>query len=164
MTEPTQQTQEHNLQGLLDAKNALLDEKKTLKAKFDELQAHYEQVVAERDNALSEVERITIKQPRQELLESVAAEGRAGMLERELLHHFELVRLEDGTDALQRDGEVIAPFTQEGLDRLHKDNLLPGIGSLLKGSGATGGGAAGAGRAIKTTPSRKPAQSAFGLK
>lgn len=157
--------QQDEIQKLADAKNQILDEKKQLKRAFEELQAKLEQVTGERDAAQGELERITIHQPRQELLEQVAAEGRAGMLERELLHHYELVRTDDGQDVLQKDGETIAPFSPEGIDKLHKDELIPGIGALLRGSGATGGGATGGsvnGTVTTRTPETKG--SAFGLR
>lgn len=157
--------QQDEIQKLLDAKNQILDEKKQLKRAFEELQTKLDEVTGERDAVRADLERITIHQPRQELLEQVATEGRAGMLERELLHHFDLVRLDDGQDVLQKDGETVASFSPEGIDKLHKDGLVPGIGALLRGSGASGGGATGGSvNGAATTRTTQNKASGFGLR
>ena len=157
---------EHNVEGLLEAKAQILDEKKRLQKKYEELQVELEQAQLERDSVRSELERITIHQPRQRLIEEVAAEGRSDMLWRELNHHYKLERLEDGSDVLQNaEGETVAEFTVDGINKLLKENLLNGIGALLKGSGATGGGATGGGSGIPTTRQVKETPKvSFGLR
>tara|TARA_Y100000780_G_scaffold232359_1_gene262997 strand:+ start:4902 stop:5435 length:534 start_codon:yes stop_codon:yes gene_type:complete len=131
----------------------LLDEKRKAQNQRDEVQAQLEKVQAERDRLDADIQRITVEQPRQALFESMAAKPElAAPLERELRHHFDIQRDDNGDDVLvNRDG---SPFAFEGskgpvmvsydnLERLYRDGRVKSLGAFLRGSGATGGGAAG---------------------
>ncbi|WP_417579048.1 hypothetical protein [Nitrincola sp.] len=134
----------------LKNKNAqLLDEKKKVQAERDELKALLDSTEQAKAEALAEVKRITIDQPRAEVIETIAAEGMADMLKRELEHHFEIVRMENGKDVFQKDGEPVqiegatVEFSEEGINKLYKAGTLKSLGRLIKGRQAAGGGAVG---------------------
>lgn len=144
---------------LRDKNAQLLSEKKQVVGERDDLAAAVEALEAERDHARGEIQRITVDQPRLDMLEDCAAPGMAAVLQRELYHHYDVVT-QDGRDVLHhKDGtpvttaiadsstgeEVQKPvaFDPAGLDTLHDSDLLPGIGSMLRGSQASGGNAPG---------------------
>lgn len=127
----------------------LLEEKRKIKASRDDLQKQLESVTTERDQAKAELHRITVEQPRAEILNEAAPEGMGETLGRELAQYFDIVRQDDGTDIIaNKDGSPVeiggnpVPFTVEGIRQLNQAGLAK-LGCLLKGSGATGGGAAG---------------------
>lgn len=144
----------------LRTKNAqLLHEKKQVTGERDQLKEQVEAVTGERDESARELQRITVAQPRLDMVEEKAAPGMAGPLWREINHHFDVVSVE-GRDMLQhKDGspvtiagkdettgeEVQKPvaFDPAGLDTLYDAGLVPGIGSMILGSQASGGGAPG---------------------
>lgn len=147
---------------LKDKVAELLEEKRKIKADRDSLRAELEAVSAERDQAKAEVQRITIDQPRAEILEAAAVDGMAETLRRELEYHFEIIRADDGRDLFHKDGQPVlvddepVPFTVEGINRLH-DKGLAKLGSLLKGNQASGGGAQGSKGGGNASSQPKPA-------
>jgi hypothetical protein len=140
----------------------LLEEKRKVKAERDELQQQLEAVTTERDQAKAEVQRITVDLPRGEILSDAAVAGMGETLGRELMHHFEIIRTDDGTDLFHKDGQPVmvddepVPFTVEGINRLH-DTGLAKLGSLLKGSQASGGNAQGSKGGGNASAQPKPA-------
>lgn len=167
----------------LRAKNAqLLDEKKKAVAERDRLAEQVEAVTAERDHAQGEIQRITVDQPRLDLLEENAAPGMAEVLQRELLHHFNIENVEGRDMLTHKDGtpvtvahmdkatgsEVQQPveFSAAGLSALFDADLVPGIGRLLAGSKASGGGAPGSsgGQALPPTNQRHEKAANFGFR
>jgi hypothetical protein len=148
----------------------LLEEKRKVKAERDELQQQLEAVTTERDQAKAEVQRITVDQPRGEILSDAAVAGMGETLGRELMHHFEIIRTDDGTDLFHKDGQPVmvddepVPFTVEGINRLH-DKGLAKLGSLLKGSQASGGNATGSkGNTAATQPKPAAPRPQFGMR
>lgn len=142
----------NDTQKLKDKVSQLIEEKRKVQAERDELRSQVEALMGERDHAKNELTRITIDQPRAELLEAVAVDGMADVLRRELEHHFDIVRGEDGRDWFQtKDGEPVTientpvEFTAEGVHALYEKAGVK-IGSMIKGSGAAGGGARGGSR------------------
>lgn len=150
----------------------LLEEKRKIKAERDDLQVQLEAVTTERDQAKADVQRITVDQPRADIIGSAAVDGMADTLRRELLHHFDIVRSDDGRDLFHREGQPVVideqpvELSTEGINRLHDAGLVK-LGSLLKGSQASGGNAQGSkGRDTaagqrKTAPAPRPQ---FGLR
>lgn len=134
----------------LKAKNAqLLEEKRKIKEEREALATQLEAAHKDAEAAKGELQRITVDQPRFEVLEAVAVPGMADVLQREIDHHFTVVRADDGRDWFQtKDGQPVeiegkpVEFSPEGITGLHTKNGLK-IGSMLRGSGATGGGAIG---------------------
>lgn len=126
----------------------LLEEKRKIKAQLEEVQQTLETVTSERDQAVADVQRITVEQPRGEVFRAVAVDGMADALQRELEHHFEVVRTDDGRDLFHRDGQPVelegkpVELTEEGINALHDAGLVK-LGAMLKGSQASGGGATG---------------------
>lgn len=152
----------------LQAKNyQILDEKKKAQAQRDEAQAALEGMAKERDEYAQQVQRITIEQPRQELFESVAMPDMAGAFERELLHHFDIERNENGADVLvAKSGEADPlPLTADNLQKLYDDGVVRSLGALMKGSGMSGGGATGGSGGHATVPKRQaPQKVQFGMR
>tara|TARA_R110001592_G_scaffold44411_1_gene142955 strand:- start:494 stop:1009 length:516 start_codon:yes stop_codon:yes gene_type:complete len=141
----------------------LLDEKKKAQTQRDELAAEMEPLEKERDHLWGEIRRITVEQPRQELFEQVAMPDMAGAFERELTHHFDIARNDDGEDVLlNKDGSPLmlgeepAKLSADTLGKLYKDGHIKALGALMKGSGATGGGATGAGTPHGSTSTKSP--------
>ena len=165
--------QQDEIQKLKDKVSQLLSEKKKVQAERDVLREQVDTLTSERDNAAQELQRITVDLPRLEVLEAVAVDGMADVLKRELEHHYEIVRGEDGQDYFQtKDGEPVevegkpVEFSPKGISTLHEKQGLK-IGAMIRGSGASGGGATGAGvNAItgmaKTT--QDAPRSSFGLR
>ncbi|BAP13792.1 hypothetical protein AS19_09410 [Alcanivorax sp. NBRC 101098] len=143
-------------------KNAqILSEKKQAVGERDALREQVEAANNERDEAAQELNYIKVMQPRQALIEEVAVDGMAGPLWREINYHFDVVNVEGREMLHHKDGspvivagedkatgkEVPKPvaFDADGLDALYKADLIPGMGSMLVGSRASGGGATGGG-------------------
>lgn len=150
----------------------LLEEKRKIKAERDDLQQQLETATTERDQARADVQRITVDQPRAEILQAAAVEGMGDTLRRELEHHFEIVRSDDGRDLFHRDGHPVeiegeaVELTPEGINRLHDAGLVK-LGSLLKGSQASGGGATGSKAEASAVPGQRKAAAPrpqFGLR
>ena len=155
----------------------LLDEKKKVQADKDELAAQLEPLEKERDHLWTEIQRITVEQPRQELFEYVAMPDMAGAFERELTHHYDIGRNDAGEDILlNKDGSPLvfegseepAKLNQETLSKLYDDGLVKTIGGLMKGFGPSGGGAMGSHGSPSSSapgPSKHPAPARqFGMR
>lgn len=163
-------------------KNAqLLNEKKQAVGERDNLREQVETVAGERDKAAQELHNIKVDQPRQAVIEECAAPGMAGPLWRELTHHFDIENVE-GREILQhKNGDPVTiaseggdgtepakktvGFDADGLKALCEADLVPGIGSMLIASRASGGGATGggSGRPQPQTPAPKKGGN-FGLR
>lgn len=163
------------IQKLKDKNTQLLNEKRAAQTQRDELAEKLADTETRLGESSARLEYLTIKLPRDEILEAACMPGAADMLWRELTHHYDVVRTDDGQDVLhQKDGQPLeikgAPvcLTVEGLGSLYDSGALKTIGSLLKGSGATGGGAIGGrGTHLSHTNQQKaaaPKASGFGLK
>ncbi|MBQ0834457.1 hypothetical protein [Marinobacter sp.] len=152
----------------LQAKNyQILDEKKKAQAQRDEAFDSIEALTTQLEEAKLEVQRITVEQPRQELFESVAMPDMAGAFERELLHHFDIERNENGADVLvAKSGDTDPlPLTAENLHKLYDDGVVRSLGALMKGSGMSGGGATGGSGGHATVPKRQaPQKVQFGMR
>lgn len=143
----TEQTED--LQKLRDKVSQLIEEKRRVQTERDGLREQMATLTDERDQARQEVTRITIDQPRANILESIAVEGMADVLQREIEHHYDVVRGDDDKDWLKtKEGQPVeiegqpVGFTAEGINRLYEKGGLK-IGSMLRGTGNTGGGAMG---------------------
>lgn len=161
------------IQRLRDKAATLLDEKKQMQAQRDELAAQVETLTAERDSALSDLRRVTVEQPRREVIDAVAATpAHAGAVEREIMQH---VTVADDGSFLDKDGEPLTgtdgeplTFSEAGIHAL-ADDAVPVLRSLIKPRGlASGGGAPGStgcrpAQPDKTPRADRPTQ-AFGLK
>lgn len=138
----------------------LLSEKKAVQTQRDELKQELEAITSDRDLAQSELKRITVDLPRGEVLDSIAVEGMSETLKRELEHHFEIVRADDGTDLFYKDGKPMeldgkpVHFSPEGIQKINEKGIIK-IGSLIRGRGASGGNAQG-GTKITTNSTAKP--------
>ena len=156
-------SEQEQIDKLKDKVSELLEEKRKIKADRDSLRQQLEAVTAERDQAKAEVQRITVDQPRYEILETAAVDGMAETLRRELEHHFDIVRADDGRDLfhskngqpVEIEGEAVE-LTPEGINRLHDAGLVK-LGSLLKGNQASGGGAQGSKGGGDASSQPKPA-------
>ncbi|RBP69604.1 hypothetical protein [Marinobacter nauticus] len=160
----------------LRAKNAqLLDEKKKVAGGAESLTAELEALTKERDEAKAELHRLTVELPRMNTLEEVAMPNMADTLLREISHHFDigegetLISKETG-EPLQvevpsgKSGKpetVAVKLDEIGIRRLYECKVIPAIGAMIKGSGASGGGAKGAGGVYSTT-TPQPSQSQAG--
>jgi len=138
----------------LKAKNGqLLDEKRKVKAANESAMEELEQIRKERDEAKAELHRLTVELPRQNMLEEIAMPEMAETLFREITHHYDIgegdALIDKATgEALEVEindkGErVPVKLDPEGIKRLWECKLVPSIGGMIRGSGATGGGAAG---------------------
>ena len=170
MSESVEQLQSE-IEKLRDKNAQLISEKRKAQGERDSLQEQLQTITTERDAALSEVKRITIDLPRADVLESVAVDGMSEVLQRELEHHFDIVRSDDGKDVFHKDGQPVevegkaVEFSADGIRVLYEKAGLK-IGAMLKGSGATGGGATGTGIGVRTESKQQPRQqnAQFGLR
>ncbi|MBE0487380.1 hypothetical protein [Marinobacter sp.] len=170
MSESVEQLQSE-IEKLRDKNAQLINEKRKIRDERDSLQEQLQTITTERDAAQAEVKRITIDLPRAEVLEAVAVDGMSEVLRRELEHHFDIVRTDDGKDVFHKDGQPVevegkgVEFSADGIRVLYEKAGLK-IGAMLKGSGATGGGAMGTVIGVRSTESKKtqPQNAHFGLK
>lgn len=178
MTEQTQDAKtveqlQDEIQKLKDKNTQLLSEKRAAVAQRDEMAEKLAAVEKQRDETTARLDYLTIQLPRDEILQAAAVEDSAEILWRELSHHVDVVRDDDGQDyfhdkegkRLEHQGQPVK-FDVKGLNALYDSGAVKTIGRLLKSSGATGGGATGARyRGYTTTdkaPTAKP--SGFGLR
>lgn len=179
MTEQTQDAKtveqlQDEIQKLKDKNTQLLSEKRAAVAQRDEMAEKLAAVEKERDETTARLDYLTIQLPRDEILQAAAVEDAAEMLWRELSHHVDVVRDDDGQDylhdkegkRLEYEGQPVK-FDVKGVRSLYESGTVKTIGRLIKGSGATGGGATGGSRyrGYTTTdkaPTAKP--SGFGLR
>lgn len=178
MTEQTQDAKtveqlQDEIQKLKDKNTQLLSEKRAAVAQRDEMAEKLAAVEKERDETTARLDYLTIQLPRDEILQAAAVEDSAEILWRELSHHVDVVRDDDGQDyfhdkegkRLEHEGQPVT-LTVKGLNALYDSGAVKTIGRLLKSSGATGGGATGSRyRGYTTTdkaPTAKP--SGFGLR
>lgn len=177
MTEQTQDAKtveqlQDEIQKLKDKNTQLLNEKRAAVAQRDEMAEKLAAAEKQRDETTARLDYLTIQLPRDEILQAAAVEDSAETLWRELSHHVDVVRDDDGQDyfhdkegkRLEHEGQPVK-FDVKGVRSLYDSGAVKTIGRLLKSSGATGGGATGAGRAYHTTdkaPTAKP--SGFGLR
>lgn len=178
MTEQTQDAKtveqlQDEIQKLKDKNTQLLSEKRAAVAQRDEMAEKLAAVEKQRDETTARLDYLTIQLPRDEILQAAAVEDSAEILWRELSHHVDVVRDDDGQDylhdkegkRLEHEGQPVK-FDVKGLNALYDSGAVKTIGRLLKSSGATGGGATGARyRGYTTTdkaPTAKP--SGFGLR
>lgn len=161
----------------LKAKNyEVVGEKKRAKAEAEALATELEQLKTERDEAKAELHRVTVELPRQDMLEGVAMPDMADTLLREITHHYDIgegdALIDKATgEALEVEidnGErVPVKLDPEGIKRLWECKLVPSIGGMIRGSGATGGGAAGGVRTPiqteKSPENKAPQGRRFGL-
>ena len=160
------------IEKLKDKNTQLLNEKRAMQAQRDDLA----EKLAAADELLGittdRLEYITVQLPRNEVLEQCAVSGSAELLGRELNYHFDIVRGEDGRDMLHtKTGEPATvqgdpvELTEQGIRSLYESGALKTIGSLLKSSGATGGGATGSVGQFSTLPQRStPKAVQFGMR
>ena len=138
----------------LKAKNGqLLDEKRKVKAANESAMEELEQIRKERDEAKAELHRLTVELPRQNMLEEIAMPDMADTLLREITHFYDIGEDEALIDkatgeplVLEVKGEkepVPVKLDKKGINLLYDEDVLPAVGSMIKGSGATGGGAPG---------------------
>jgi len=172
MTDKTADQLQDEIQKLQDKNTQLLAEKRRAQAERDEIADRLASVEKERDEVAGKFKHLTVDLPRQDMLESVAMPGMSEVLQRELGHHYDVVRAEDGKDYFHgKDGQPLelegkpVEFSAEGIASLHTKRGLP-IGTMLRGSGATGGGATGGKRTHQERPSDRPAAPAvsFGMR
>lgn len=180
MTDQTQDAKtvdqlQDEIQKLKDKNTQLLNEKRAAQTQRDELADKLADTETRLGESSARLDYLTIQLPREEILEAASMPGAADMLWRELNHHFDVVRAEDGQDVLhQKDGQPLeikgAPvcLTVEGLGSLFDSGTLKTIGRLLKGNGPRGGGAVGGRTAYAsptgTTKPAAPKESGFGLR
>lgn len=178
MTEQTQDAKtveqlQDEIQKLKDKNTQLLSEKRAAVAQRDEMAEKLAAAEKQRDETTARLDYLTIQLPRDEILQAAAVEDSAEILWRELSHHVDVVRDDDGQDyfhdkegkRLEHEGQPVT-LTVKGLNALYDSGAVKTIGRLLKSSGATGGGATGSRyRGYTTTdkaPTAKP--SGFGLR
>ena len=165
--------QADDIQKLKDKISQLIEEKRKVQAERDSLRVQLEEITSENETNKHELHRILVEQPRFELLEEIAMPNMADVLQRELLYHFQIVRDDEGKDWIHQEGQPVllneqpVPYSKEGIHKLQEAGRLK-VGTLLKGSGTTGGGALGGdhARGITTTTRstvRNPASS-FGFR
>ncbi|PAU81044.1 hypothetical protein CK501_05635 [Halovibrio salipaludis] len=152
MSEETFEQLQEEVQKLRDKNKQLLNEKKTIQGERDQLADKVQGLESERDNLSGELNRITIEQPRREILEDVSVPDMTDTLQRELDHHFDIERTDDGRDILkhkdgtpvtvEEEGEALE-LNRDGLHALFDKGVLPSLGRMLLGSQSTGGGAPG---------------------
>lgn len=162
-----------DIQPLKDKNAQLLDEKRKAKAEAAELAEQLAAVQAERDTLAGELRRITIEQPRAEMLAELTVDGMADTARREIEHHFQItdegeIHREGEPVTVEIDGKPTAlKYDAQGIKALHKAGLVPALGHMLKGHGSSGGGATGGGREHSLPSGKKvppaPAPRKFGL-
>lgn len=155
----------------LKAKNyEVIGEKKRVREEADALAEQLEQANKERDEAKAELRRVAVELPRQNMLEEIAMPEMADALLREIEHYYEIGEGDVLID--RKSGEPLELENQEnplkldhaGIQRLADDRLVPSIRAMIRGKGATGGGATGGSKHIdpKTKPVA-PEPRRFGL-
>lgn len=154
---------QEELDKLKDKNAQLIAEKRKAQSERDEVAERLASVEKERDEVAGKYKHLTVDLPRQDMLESVAMPGMSEVLQRELGHHYDIVRAEDGKDYFHgKDGQPLelegkpVEFSADGITSLYNKCGLP-IGAMLRGSGATGGGATGGKRTHQERPSDRPA-------
>jgi FtsZ-binding cell division protein ZapB len=166
----------------LKAKNyEIVGEKRKAKADGEAATAELEQAQKERDEAKAELRRVTVDLPRQNMLEEIAMPNMADTLLREITHHYDIgegdallsretgepLQLEIPNKATGQNDLVPVKLDQDGINRIAENKLIPSIRAMIKGSGATGGGAAGAGKHMDATKTGNQSEAAqtrrFGL-
>jgi FtsZ-binding cell division protein ZapB len=162
----------------LKAKNyELVGEKRKAKSDGEAAMAELEQAQKERDEAKAELHRVTVELPRQNMLEEIAMPNMADTLFREITHHYDIG--EDNALIDKATGEALeveipdkgervpVKLDPDGIKRLWECKLVPSIGGMIRGSGATGGGAAGGVRTPiqteKSPENKAPQGRRFGL-
>jgi len=172
MTDKTVDQLQEEIQKLQDKNTQLIAEKRKAQSERDEVAERLASVEKERDEVAGKYHHLTVELPRQEVLESVAVDGAADLLWRELTHHYDVVRNDEGQDVLHdKEGQPLELNGQpllldvDGIRKLHESGRVRTIGNLIKGSGATGGGATGGSRS--TPRQAKPSADApvrFGMR
>ena len=173
MTDKTTEQLQEELDKLKDKNTQLLAEKRKAQTERDELAERLASVEQERDTVAGKYHHLTVEMPRQDILESVAVDGAADLLWRELTHHYDVVRAEDGQDVLHdKEGQPLeikgkpVLLDRDGIRRLWESGSLPSIGRLILGLGSVGGGATGTGIGVRTESKQQPRQqnAQFGLR
>lgn len=170
--EKTIEQLENEIQKLREKNVQLLSEKKQVQAQRDEAKSQLDAVSAERDDLAEKYNYLTVELPRQDVLEQVAMPGASDMLYRELTHHFNIAKDEEGQDVFQDkegnplevEGEPV-PFTADGIKTLYESGVMQTIGHLLAGSRACGGGAGNTSASPTNIPRKEGSEvMRFGLK
>lgn len=160
---------EASIQALKEKNAQLLDEKRKVKAQLEEAAQQLEAVTAERDHSMAELKRITVEQPRAELIESMCVPGMADTAAREINHKFTIT---DDGDIQNLEGEPVEvdgqplKYDADGIMALYKSGLCPALGHMLKGRDSSGGGARGghsSGEIHQMKTEQKAAPRKFGL-
>lgn len=158
---------------LLTEKNAqLIAEKRKVQGERDEFAAQLTTLQTAADATQQNLEQITIHNPRMEIIDEVAAGGRAAILWRELNHHLNIERTAEGVDVFTtKDGDPVlkdgVPVTlsRDGIYKLESLGLVDGLATLIIGNGSSGGGVHGiqSVSSTRTTPHEPEAQR-FGMR
>ncbi len=172
MTDKTLEQLQDEIKLLTDKNAQLIAEKRKVQGERDEFAAQLTTLQAAADATQQSLEQITVHNPRMEIIDEVAAGGRAAILWRELNHHLNIERTADGVDVFTtkdgdpvlKDGEPVT-LSREGIYKLESLGLVDGLATLIVGNGSSGGGVHG----IHTTkPLRsavhEPEQQRFGMR
>lgn len=172
MTDKTIEQLQDEIQRLQEKNAQLIAEKRKAQTERDEVADRLASVEKERDEVAGKYKHLTVDLPRLDVLEAVAMPGMSEVLQRELGHHYDVVRAELHRLAFQLERLavlaveiVLAIVSADGITSLYNKRGLP-IGAMLRGSGATGGGATGGKRTHQERPSDRPAAPAvsFGMR
>lgn len=167
MTKTVEELQAEVLK-LNDKVAQLIGEKRKVQSERDELLQSVQALKTDNAEHKDRLEYLTVHAPRMDMLESVAANGMADLLLREIKHNFDIA---EGDVLTTKEGEPLkvegkpVTLSVEGIAMLSEHKLMNGIGSMLKGSGASGGGALGGSSTgfAQTTNNDKPKQH-FGMR
>lgn len=171
MTDKTLDELKAEVSKLNDKITQVIGEKRRVQSERDELAATLETLQAENKTTQDRLEDLTIHAPRIDTVSQIAANGMTDLLWREINHNFDIERTDDGDILKTKAGEPVTaegkPVTLsvEGIKLLSEHKLMDGISSMIKGNGATGGGALGnnGSGATQQTP-QAPQRMQFGMR
>ena len=164
--EQTEQTEAHNVDGLLKKRDQLLSEVKTLRAKLAE-------VTAERDSLAASYGKVTLDQPLSEMLARVSPIP-PRFVRPMVEEHFSFILGDDG--AVQMRTKEGKPVQIEGREAVFTEaDVKAALASVTElrgvvyGNQASGGGATGGGKGVPQPAPKKPepkpkVASPFGLR
>lgn len=171
MTDKTLDELKAEVTKLNDKITQVIGEKRRVQSERDELAATLETLQAEHQTTQDRLEDLTIHGPRMNTISEIAADGMQNLLWRELNHNFDIERTEDGDILKTKEGEPVTidgkpvKLSVEGINLLSDHKLMGGIDSMIKGTGATGGGAIGnKGTAPAHSAPQSPQRMQFGMR
>lgn len=163
---------QEELDKLKDKNSQLIAEKRKAQAEREEVAERLASVEKERDEVAGKYKHLTVDLPRMDLLEEVGMPGASELLWRELNHHYDVVRADDGQDYFHhKEGERLelegkpVKFDKAGIHALYDTDTVKTIGRLIKGDGISGGGATGAtARRLSSTNKPEAPKPQFGMR